>query len=67
MRSILKISNLNSSRDTKILREIISQYEGIIAYEISCSKKEIQIVYDNLSISLDEIANSIEMVGYIIT
>lgn len=66
MRSVLKISNLNTTKDTKVLREIISKYEGIIACEISCTKKEIQIVYDNLSISLDEIANSIEMVGYMI-
>ena len=48
------------------IREIISQYEGIIACEINIVKKEVQLVYDGLSVSIDEIENSIEMCGYMV-
>lgn len=66
MKSLIRVHNLNSSNDVKNIRKVISINEGIIACEISLGKKEVQVVYDNLSISLDDIIESIEMSGYMI-
>lgn len=66
MKSFIRVHNLNTQNDVVKIKEIISQYEGIIACEISISKKEIQLVYDRLSISIDEIESNIEMEGYMI-
>lgn len=66
MKSLIGIHNLKTSKDTKMIREVMSSFEGVIACEISLSKKEVAIVYDELSVSLDEIINSIEIAGYMI-
>ena len=66
MKSFIRVHNLNTQNDVVKIKEIISQYEGIIACEISISKKEIQLVYDSLSVSMDEIESNIEMEGYMI-
>jgi len=66
MKSLIRVHNLNNNKDVQNIRKIIAINEGIIACEISLGKKEVQIVYDHLSISLDEIVTSIEMSGYMI-
>lgn len=66
MKSLVKIYNLATSDDIVKIREIVSNYEGILACEINLGKKEVHLVYDNLSISIDEILNSIEMAGYMV-
>lgn len=66
MKSLIRIHNLNNNKDVQNIRKIISINEGIIACEINLSKKEIQIVYDHLSISIEDIITSIELAGYMI-
>ena len=66
MKISIKIYNLNKSTDVNTIRNILTNGEGIVACEISKVKKEVQIVYDNLTISADEIINLIEMAGYMI-
>ena len=48
------------------IRNVVSNYEGILACEINLNKKEVNIVYDSLSVSIDEIITSIENVGYMV-
>ena len=45
---------------------MVSNYEGILACEINLNKKEVSIVYDSLSVSIDEIITSIENTGYMV-
>ena len=66
MKGSIKVYNLNTSKDVNTIRNIITNEEGIVACEINKSKKEIQVVYDNLTISLEHIINLIEMAGYMI-
>lgn len=66
MKISIKIYNLNKSSDINAIRNILINEEGILAYEISKVKKEVQIVYDNLTISSDDIINLIEIAGYMI-
>lgn len=66
MKSSIRVHNLNTQSDVIKIRKIIARYEGIIAYEININRKEIQLVYDNLSVDIDEIKIYIEMNGYII-
>ena len=37
---------------------MVSNYEGILACEINLNKKEVNIVYDSLSVSIDKIMTS---------
>ena len=66
MKGSIKVYNLNTSKDINTIRNIITNEEGIVACEINKAKKEIQVVYDNLTISLEHIKNLIEMAGYMI-
>lgn len=66
MKISMKIYNLNKSIDVNTIRNIIINQEGIVACEISKIKKEVQVVYDGLTISSDDIINLIEMAGYMI-
>lgn len=64
MKTVLKISNLNTNNDVISIKDVISHNEGVIACEISISKKEVNIVYDDKTAVLDRIIASIEELGY---
>ncbi|WP_066889768.1 heavy-metal-associated domain-containing protein [Clostridium nigeriense] len=64
MKTVLKISNLNTNNDVISIKDVISHNEGVIACEISISKKEVNIVYDDKTVVLDRIIASIEELGY---
>ncbi len=66
MKSLIRISNLNNARDRKKVSDILMNTEGIIASEINLNKKEVAIIYDDLSTSIDDIINEIEMLGYMV-
>ena len=64
MKTVLKISNLNTNNDVISIKDVISHNEGVIACEISIAKKEVNIVYDDRTVVLDRIIASIEELGY---
>ena len=64
MKSLLKVANLNTNDDVISIREAVAHNEGVIACEVSLSKKEVSVVYDDKSITEDKIIISIEEVGY---
>ncbi|MGL5380166.1 heavy-metal-associated domain-containing protein [Clostridium sp.] len=64
MKSIIMIPNLLNSEDVKSVREAIANSEGVVACEVNLAKKEVSIVFDEKSTSADEIASSIEAIGY---
>ena len=66
MKISISIYNLNKSADITTIRNILTNEEGIVACEINKVKKEVQIVYDNLTITSEDIINLIEMAGYMI-
>ena len=66
MKSVYKICNIKSYKDTKIIREVISNNFGIIASEISVTKKEIRLIYNETCLNIQKIINSIEDLGYIV-
>ncbi len=66
MKISIRIYNLNKSADITTIRNILINEEGIVACEINKVKKEVQIVYDNLTITSEDIINLIEMAGYMI-
>ena len=67
MKSLVRIYNLTTHNDINNIRNVVSNYEGILACEINLNRKEVNIVYDSLSVSMDEIMNSIENAGYMIS
>lgn len=66
MKTVVKISNLNSQNDVRIIQETLSNEEGILACEIKKAAKSIVIVHDSAYIKEEEIADIIESIGYII-
>lgn len=64
MKSLIKVCGINNNEDISNLREAVGNNEGVIACEININKKEISVVYDDRTLSLDEIINSIEIKGY---
>ena len=63
MKSLIKVCNITSD-DVNSIREAVSNNEGVIACEVNISKKEVSVVYDDRSLSLDEIINAIEIKGF---
>lgn len=66
MESVIKICNMDSQKDAKIINESIVKIDGIIATKISLSKKEIIVIYNESFLHFESIINSIEDLGYIV-
>ncbi|WP_027633514.1 heavy-metal-associated domain-containing protein [Clostridium hydrogeniformans] len=64
MKSVLKICSMNTMEDINKVRKAISSNEGVIACEISKVKGEAQIIFDTYFVTIDDIIESIENLGY---
>ncbi|MCE5222464.1 MAG: heavy-metal-associated domain-containing protein [Clostridium sp.] len=66
MKSVIKICNMESHHDAKIIQEIVKSNSGIIASKISLTKKELTVIYNETFLNIEKIINPIEDLGYII-
>lgn len=64
MKTILKVCDMVTSKDVTRVKNAISANEGVIACGIHKAKKEVEIVYDNYFINVEDIIESIENSGY---
>lgn len=64
MKSVIKVYNMSTSKDISNVNEAISNNQGVIACGINSESKEIEIIYDDYFVSLDNIIESIEEAGY---
>jgi copper chaperone len=66
MKSVIKICNMESNRDIKAIQEAIVSNSGVIASEISLSKKEVILIYNETFLDIEKVINSIEDLGYLV-
>lgn len=66
MKASIKVCNMNTIQDVNNIRKAIANNEGVIACEISKDKGEIQVVFDDYFVTLEDISESIEDMGYTI-
>lgn len=66
MKSVIKILNMNSQKDSKKIQNILIHSTGVIASQTSLIKQEVTVVYDDLSIKIEKIIESIEDLGYLV-
>ena len=66
MKSIIKIYNIESQNDVNLIQNKISQPNGIIASQISLSKKELTIIYNETYLNIETIKEDIEDLGYVV-
>lgn len=66
MKSVIKISNMQTIDDVSSIRNTISNLQGIIACQVNKDKGEVNVVYDDFFITEDDIVLSIEDSGYIV-
>lgn len=64
MRSVIKVCNMSTSDDISNINVAISNNQGVIACQINSETKEIEIIYDDYFVSLDNLIESIEDAGY---
>lgn len=64
MKSIFKISNMNTIEDINNIRNTISKNQGIIACQINVEKREVSIVYDDYFINYNVLIQMLEDLGY---
>jgi copper chaperone len=64
MKSVIKVYNMNTSKDISNVNVAISNNQGVIACQINSESKEIEIIYDTYFVSLDNLIESIEEAGY---
>jgi len=64
MKSVIKVFNMLTSKDISNVNEAISNNQGVIACQINSESKEIEIIYDDYFISLDNLIESIDEAGY---
>lgn len=67
MKSVIKIPTINNNDDVSDIREAIAKHDGVVACQISLSKKEVNIIYDSSAVTLEEIKISIEETGHHLT
>ena len=66
MKSIIKIMNMDSQEDSKKIQEVIVHNAGVIASQTSLNKKEVTIVYDELSVDIEKIIETLGDLGYLV-
>jgi len=66
MKSVIKICNMESHHDAKTIQKIVANNSGIIASEISLTKKELTVIYNETFLNIEKIINHIEDLGYIV-
>lgn len=66
MKSVIKILNMDSQKDSKKIQDVIVHNAGIIASQTSLNRKEVTIVYDELSVNIEKIIEMIEDLGYLV-
>jgi len=66
VKSIIKILNMESEKDVKLIQNAIVNNSGIIAIQVSLQKKEIVVIYDSIYLNEEKIINTIEDLGYIV-
>lgn len=64
MRSVIKVCNMSTSKDISNINLAISNNQGVVACKINSESKEIEVIYDDYFVSLDDLIESIEEVGY---
>lgn len=66
MKSVIKICDMSNTKDVANIQKAITSNEGIMACEISISKKEAIIVYNEKYVTEEKIIDSIEDLGYVV-
>jgi copper chaperone len=64
MKSIFRVTNMNTAKDINKIRKVIANNEGPIACQINSEKGEVSVVYDNYFVTSDSIIQSVENLGY---
>ena len=64
MKSVIKVFNMNTSEDISNINLAVSNNQGVIACHINTENKQIEIIYDDYFITLDNLIESIEEAGY---
>ena len=64
MKSVIKIYNMNTSEDISNINLAISNNQGVIACQINSESKQVEIIYDDYFITVDNLIESIEEAGY---
>ena len=65
MKSVIKVINMKSQKDASSIQNAVINNEGIIAIQTSVKKNEITVIYNDVYISIDNIIDIIEDLGYI--
>lgn len=52
MKSIIKICNMESHRDSNLIQETVANNSGVIASEISLAKKDVVIIYNEAFLNI---------------
>lgn len=64
MKSSFHVCNFYSSSSVGEIRRAIAKNEGIVACHIDSDSSEINVVYNEKIVSLDDIIQSVEDAGY---
>ncbi|WP_291633327.1 heavy-metal-associated domain-containing protein [Clostridium sp.] len=64
MKSVIKVCNMSTSDDISNVNSAISNNQGVIACQLNSESKEVEIIYDDYFVSLDNLIESIEEAGY---
>ena len=66
MKLSIEIANMKTNKDINNVKYAITVKEGILACEVK-EKRVVSIVFDNYSLTKDDIIDAIEEKGYIVT
>ena len=66
MKSVIRVCDMSNGQDITNIQKAIASNDGVIACEISLEKKEIQIIYNEHYLNVENIIDSIENLGYVV-
>ncbi|RXM59250.1 heavy-metal-associated domain-containing protein [Clostridium tetani] len=64
MRSVIKVLELKNASDVVTIKKAISNKTGVLAIQINIEKREINVVYDDYLLTVNDMVDCIEDLGY---
>ncbi|AVP55407.1 hypothetical protein K144313037_00510 [Clostridium tetani] len=64
MRSVIKVLELKNASDVVTIKKAISNKTGVLAIQINIEKREINVVYDDYLLTINDMVDCIEDLGY---
>lgn len=64
MRGTIRVININTARDVAKIRDVLANTEGVLVCEIDKNEKVVNLIYDEVITTIDNVITILEEFDY---